>query len=172
MLQLQQLILFRSRLCPRLPLVILHTSHYPAIALTSLRVLNGDGLSLDRRISPITQPPPSADSQLNRINFDRPVKCQSVRSGGRSHSDTTNYCHMTMLHIVHYTLGQCDSDNAVLTVEGKQLQEARYCFYSRSRALLQVSGDLGGIPQLLISAPGPAPVSRTKLLCDNLHGKL
>ena len=102
MLQLQQLILFRSRLCPRLPLVILHTSHYPAIALTSLRVLNGDGLSVED----ITHyPAPSADSELNRINFDRPVKCQSVRSGGRSHSDTTNYCHMTMLHIVHYTPG-------------------------------------------------------------------
>ena len=60
-------------------------------------------------------------------------------------------------------LGQCDSVNAVLTVDGKQLQEAN-CFY---RALLPVSGDLGGIPQLLMSAPGSAPVSRTKLLCDN-----
>ena len=82
MLQLQQLILFRSRLCPRLPLVILHTSHYPAIALTSLRVLNGDGLSLDRRISPITQPPPSADRELNRINFDRPVKVSVCQEWG------------------------------------------------------------------------------------------
>ena len=62
-----------------------------------------------------------------------------------------------------------DSINAVLTVDGKQLQEAN-CFYSHSSGLssvlLPVSGDLGGIPQ---SAPGPAPVSRTKLLSVTIN---
>ena len=65
-----------------------------------------------------------------------------------------------------------DSINALLTVDGKQLQEAN-CFYSHSSGLssvlLPVSGDLGGIPQLLISAPGPALASRTKLLSVTIN---
>ena len=81
MLQLQQLILFRSRLCPPPP-----PGHITHIALPSVDItrgsLNGDGLSRDRRISPINPPPSLGPWLLNRINFDRPVKCQSVRSGG------------------------------------------------------------------------------------------
>ena len=49
------------------------------------------------------------------------------------------YCHMIMLHIVQDTPTPLENDsiNAVLTVDGKQLQEAN-CFYSRSRVIAGV----------------------------------